>query len=359
MSEVYRVDTRCKPHRGMVEKLGELADRVGLGEMVASGDLVAVKTHFGERGNTAFVPPFYVRRLVEKVKEKGGKPFVTDAGTLYVGGRATAYDHLITAAGHGFTLESLGAPVIIADGLTGHDFEEVEVGGRHLEKVKIASAAVHADALVVVSHLTGHELTGFGCALKNVGMGLGSRGGKQQMHSDMKPEVQAGKCTGCGKCLRWCPRGAISLEDRDGGRKAVIDHGRCIGCGECTVMCFEGAIAPRCSGDPGVCQRKIVEYVKGVLSGKEGKAVFFNFLMNVSPSCDCWDYNDRPVVEDLGILASRDIVAVDQAAVDLVNDAAGRDVFRELYPDVDWEDQLAYAEELGLGSRDYKLVNLD
>ena len=359
MSEVFFVNTRCKPHRGMVEKLRELAEKAGLSEVVGRRDLVAIKTHFGEAGSTAFVPVVYLRRMVSSVKELGAKPFVTDAGTLYVGSRSTAYNHLLTAAAHGFTQETLGAPIIIADGLKGHDFVEIEVNGRQLERVKIASAAVHADALIAVSHLTGHELTAFGCAIKNVGMGLGSRGGKQQMHSDIKPEVNTGRCTACAQCIRWCPAEAISIEGKGKEKKATIDHDKCIGCGECTVMCFEGAIAARLASDLDVAQRKIVEYAMGALKGKKDKSVFFNFLMRITPACDCWDFSDAPMVEDVGIVASRDIVAIEQASIDLVNEAAGRDLFNEKYPAANWPAQLAYAEEMGLGSRAYELVSLD
>lgn len=357
-SEVYFADLRCRPHRGMVEKLGELVERVGIPDWVRPRDLVAVKVHFGELGSTAFVPPFYVRKIVEKIKAAGGKPFVTDAGTLYIGSRSNAYDHILTAAAHGFTLESLGAPVIIADGLTGHDFVEVEVEGEVLRKAKVASAAVHADGIVAVSHLTGHELTGFGCAVKNVGMGLGSRGGKQQMHSDIKPRVNLSRCTGCGKCVRWCPTGAISLLRDERGVRAQVDEENCLGCGECTVMCYEGAIAPRWAGDPAISQKKIAEYAAAVLKGKEGRCAFFNFLIHMSPACDCWDYSDVPIVPDIGILASRDLVAVDQASVDLVLQRVGRDVFRDLYPSIDWEVQLIHAERMGLGKRRYRLVEI-
>jgi len=358
LSEVFFVDTVCKPHYGMLDKLGDLIERVGLPEIIERKDLVAIKTHFGERGGTAFIPVVYIRRLVEEIKKKRGKPFITDAGTLYVGGRSNAVDHLLTATSHGFTLSSAGAPIIVADGLTGHDFVEVEVDGDELKKVKIASAAVHADALVVVTHLTGHELTGFGGALKNVGMGLGSRGGKQQMHSDIKPKVDEEKCTACAKCIRWCPAEAITLVDKGKKKVASIDHDKCIGCGECTVMCFEGAIAARLMTSLDLAQRKIVEYAMGVLKGKEEKSVFFNFLLRITPTCDCWDFSNAPVVEDIGILASRDIVAIEQAGLDLVNEKAGKDLFRDLYQAMDWAEQLAYAEKKGLGSRDYQLVKL-
>ncbi len=359
MSKVFFANNRCKPHWGIEEKLGELTKRVGLDEVVERRDLVAIKTHFGEAGSTAFVPVMYLRRLVAAAKELGAKPFVTDAGTLYVGSRSNAINHLLTAAAHGFTHETLDAPVIIADGLKGHDFVEIEVEGEVLEKVKIASAAVHADALLVVSHMTGHELTGFGCAIKNVGMGLGSRGGKQQMHSDVKPEVNRDRCTACAECIRWCPAGAISLQGKGEERKAVIDHDKCIGCGECTVMCFQGAIAARLSTSLDVAQRKIVEYAMGALKGKENKSAFFNFLLRITPACDCWDFSDAPVVEDIGILASRDIVAIEQASLDLMNEKGGRDVIGAIYNAMDWTEQLEYAQRMGLGSREYELVSID
>jgi uncharacterized protein len=353
MAKVYMMDMRGKAQRGLVRKLSELFDAAGLPGIVAKKDLVAVKTHFGELGNTAFIPSFFIRQVVSDVKKAGGRPFLTDAGTLYVGSRGNAYEHLLTAEAHGFTLATTGAPVIIADGLVGHDFVEVEVGGKHVDKAKIASAAVHADAFIAVSHFTGHEISGFGCALKNVGMGLGSRGGKQQMHSGVKPNVKESECIGCAKCLRWCPVKAISLKDE----KAVIDQEACLGCGECTVMCLEGAIDIRWVTDLTVAQEKIAEYACAVLQGKEGKRGFINFLTNLTPACDCWDFSDAPFTPDIGMLASTDIVAIDQASIDLVN-RDGEDLIRKLYPSVDWAAQLAHAESLGLGSRAYELISI-
>lgn len=355
VAEVYLMDMRGKAQRGLIRKLSQLFKAAGLTGIIDRRDLVAVKTHFGERGNTGFVPSFFIRQVVSDVKEAGGRPFLTDAGTLYVGSRDNAYEHLLTAEAHGFTLATTGAPVIIADGLVGHDFEEVEVGGKHVDKAKIASAAVHADAIIAVSHFTGHEISGFGCALKNVGMGLGSRGGKQQMHSGIKPEVDEGRCTGCATCLRWCPAGAISLKQEE--KKAVVDREACLGCGECTVMCPEGAIAIRWATDTTVAQEKIAEYASAVLKDKKGKCGFINFLTNITPACDCWDFSDAPFSPDVGVLASTDIVAVDQASIDLVN-RRGEDLIRKLYPTVDWAAQLAHAESLGLGSRRYELVEI-
>ncbi len=354
-SKVYFADLTCKPHRGMLEKLGELFEQAGFGEIFGKKDLVAVKVHFGERGCTSFIPPIYARKVVQLIKEKGGRPFLTDAGTLYVGGRADAYEHILTAASHGYTLASVEAPVVIADGLIGHDFEEVEIEGKHFDKVKIAAAAVQADSLVALSHMTGHELTGFGAALKNVGMGLGSRGGKQQMHSDVKPQVKEEKCTGCARCLRWCSARAISLDRKR--KKAKIREDLCLGCGECTIMCLEGAISIRFMTDPAAAAEKIAEYAYGALKEKRGKMGFFNFLMDMSPSCDCWDYSGQPFAPDIGILASTDIVAIDQASVDLIN-RAGEDLIKKLYPYVSWEVPLRHAEKLGLGTRKYQLVEV-
>jgi uncharacterized Fe-S center protein len=359
LSEVFFVNMRCGWNRGMLHKLSELCEKVKLEEVIEPSDFVAVKSHLGEAGSTAFVPVMYIRTMVDEVKKLKGKPFVTDSNTLYVGGRAHAINHLRTAANNGFTMETTGAPVIIADGLKGHDFEEIEIEGELLKKVKVASAAYQADAFVIISHLTGHEFMGFGGALKNVAMGLSSRGGKQQMHSDIKPVVNREKCIGCAKCLEWCPAGAISMVGKGKEKKAKIDRKKCIGCGECTVLCFEGAIQSRLTGVLENAQKKVVEYVMGVLKGKEDKVAYFTFLMNITPDCDCWNYNDKRLVEDIGILASRDIVAIEQASLDLLNEKAGRDVFHEIYPVVDCQSQVDYAEKMGLGSKEYELISLD
>jgi hypothetical protein len=296
--------------------------RAGLGGIVAKGDLVALKVHFGERGNTAFLRPQYVRRLVDLVRKSGGKPFLTDANTLYVGGRSNAVDHLETAVLHGFDFAVTGAPVVIADGLTGKDYVEVAVNLKHFRTVKIASAACHADALLVVSHFKGHVATGFGGVLKNVGMGLGSRSGKQMMHSDLRPAVDPEKCQGCARCRRWCPAEAITLtwEQPDLPGRAVIDQEKCLGCGECTVTCTHGAIAINWKTEPDVIQEKIVEYAYGVLKDKAGKAAFITFL-NAG-------HEDSP------------------------------DKFRALFSNVDWNRQLEYGEKVGLGRRAYRLVKV-
>ncbi len=359
MSEVYHVNMHAIPNRGMLKKLQELCEKVRLEDMIERSDMVAVKTHMGEAGSTAFIPPIYVRTVVEQVKKANGRPFVTDSNTLYIGGRATAINHLRTAANNGFTMETVGAPIIIADGLRGHDFVEVPVEGEFIKNAKIAAAAYQSDVMVIMSHLTGHEFMGFGGAIKNVSMGLSSRGGKQQMHSDIKPQVDRDRCKACAKCLEWCPAEAITIQGKGKEAYARIDRKKCIGCGECTIMCFEGAIGARLSGVLENAQKKCVEYCVGALKGKEGKVAFLNFLMNITPDCDCWNYNDDRVIPDIGILASRDIVSIEQAGLDLLNEKAGKDVFHSIYPVVDVQSQVDYAEKMGLGSKKYELISLD
>ena len=365
MAKVYMADLKTG-QESLLRKVDRLITASGMDQFIDKGDLVAIKIHFGEPGNTGYVRAQYVRRLVDRLVKLGAKPFLTDANTLYVGRRANAVDHLQSAVLNGFDFAVAGAPVIIADGLTGKDAVNVPIEGKHFREVKIGSAVVYADALIAVTHFKGHEATGFGGVLKNLGMGCGSRAGKQMMHSDVLPVVDEEKCTGCGKCNRWCPTGAALVVEK----KNRIDQDKCIGCGECTVTCGEHAIAINWKTEPDVIQEKIVEHAMGVLANKTGKAGFLSFVTNVSPDCDCCNWSDAPIVRNIGILASLDPVALDQAAVDLVNQEAalpdgrlaglapGTDKFRTLYPTVDWERQLAYAQAMGLGTRDYELVRI-
>lgn len=364
-SEVYFTSMKTKQGESLLTKLEHLIVRAGLLETISPNDLVAIKLHFGERGNLAYVRPQYVRRVVEQVKAKGGRPFLTDSNTLYAGSRSNAVDHLETAIENGFDYSVVGAPLVIADGLNGKDYVSVPVNLKHFKEVKIGSAAVQADVLLAITHLKGHEATGFGGTLKNLGMGLGSRAGKQQQHSDLLPQVNEEICIACGKCAKWCPAEAIVVEG-----KAKISQDKCIGCGECTVTCPERAIAINWKTEADIIQEKIAEYTVGVLKGKEGKTGFITFVTNVSPLCDCCGWNDVPIVSDIGILASKDPIAIDQAAVDLINQAHGNplselgerhdepDKFRVLFPNVDWTIQLSYGEKIGLGNREYQLIQI-
>ncbi|MFZ5647773.1 MAG: DUF362 domain-containing protein [Bacillota bacterium] len=366
-SSVYFTDMRATQKLNLIDKVGKLFSEAGLGEIISPGDLVAIKLHFGEKGNTGYIRPQFIRKIVEEVKRAGGKPFLTDANTLYVGSRSNAVDHLRTAIENGFAYAVVNAPLVIADGLNGKDYMNIPVNLKHCKEVKIGSAIVLADAMIAVSHFKGHEATGFGGAIKNVGMGCGSRAGKQVMHSDMLPGVKQEKCKACSRCHQWCPTGAIAVGEL---KMAVVDPKLCIGCGECTVTCPHGAIGVNWRNNmKDALQEKMAEYALGVMQNKKGKAGFINFLNNITPDCDCFSFSDAPVVRDIGILASRDMVAIDQACVDLVNKERvlpgskleGKetgDIFAALNPDIDWSRQLAYGQEIGLGSREYDLLKI-
>ncbi len=363
-SKVYFIDMRATIKENFMAKIGRLMQTAGITDIIDPRDLTAVKIHFGEMGNAAFIRPVYLRKVIQVLKEAGGVPFLTDANTLYAGTRSDAPHHLTTAVQNGFAYAVVDAPLIIADGLRGKNETAVAVNQKRFESVYIGTDIVEADALVSVAHFKGHELSGFGGTIKNVGMGCASRKGKLAQHSTLSPGIGE-QCIGCGECLAHCSQKAISLVDD----KAHIDRDACIGCGECILICPNEAIDVQWNQSIPVFLENMVEYTMGVLANKAGKAFFLNFITDVSPACDCYPANDAPIVKNIGVVASIDPVAIDQASVDLVNaepalagcrltenTAPGQDKFRGIYPKVDWEIQLDYAAQLGLGSRSYELV---
>ncbi|MFP3870940.1 MAG: DUF362 domain-containing protein [Syntrophobacteria bacterium] len=364
-SKVFAMDLRASLKENLFAKLHRLLDAAGLQHTFKARHLVAIKLHFGEKGNTAYIPPTFLRHLVDYVRSLGGKPFLTDANTLYVGSRTNSVDHLITAIENGFTYAVVAAPLTIADGLRGNSEVAVSVDLPIYKEFYIGADVVHADALISAAHFKGHELSGFGGTIKNLGMGCASRRGKLAQHCQVSPKFSAKKCTGCGECVSHCPAGAIELVKE----KAKKDPKKCIGCGECIAVCPEGAVSIAWDKDMARFQKKMAEYTVAVLKNKEEHSLFLNFIRKVTPQCDCYGYSDVPMVNDIGILAGKDPVAIDQASVDLVNAqpalrgscleknlGPGEDKFRGVYPHIDWTVQLNYAEELGLGSRDYDLV---
>ncbi len=366
-SPVYFSDLRTKPGVSLVDKVGALLDAVGLAVRVKERGLVAVKLHFGEAGNLAYVRPVFVRKIVDMLKKAGAHPFLTDTNTLYVGTRSDSVGHLTTAILNGFTYAVVDAPLIIADGLRGGSEATVMVNLKQFKKVHIGAEIVRADSIVSIAHFKGHELSGFGGTIKNLGMGCASRKGKLAQHSTVSPKVNRKKCVGCGECVEYCAQKAISLVDE----KAKIDRKKCVGCGECIIICPNGAIQIQWDQTIPVFLENMVEYAAGVLQGKKGSATFLNFITQVSPACDCYSHNDAPIVADIGIVAATDPVAIDQASADLVNNAQGlkgsgltknfepgQDKFRAIYPKVDWEIQLEYAEAIGLGTRNYELITI-
>ncbi|MBC8198854.1 MAG: DUF362 domain-containing protein [Desulfobacteraceae bacterium] len=366
-SKVYFIDLRAGYKENLPQKIARLLKTAGILKIIKKRDLVAVKLHFGESGNTAFIRPVYIRKIVETLKGIGSIPFLTDCNTLYAGTRSDAPNHHATAISNGFAYSVINAPVIIADGLRGQSETCVTINQKNFNKVYIGSEIIHADSLLSAAHFKGHELSGFGGTIKNLGMGCASRRGKLAQHSTVAPKVKRKKCAGCGDCTDHCSQQAISLAKE----KAVIDQKKCIGCGECIIICPNGAIQIQWNQDIPVFMENMVEYTMGVLQNKKDRALFINFITDVSPACDCMDHNDAPIVRDIGMVASNDPVAIDQASVDLVNSEqalpgsclktnikSGEDKFRGIYPEVDWEIQLEYAEKVKLGSRNYELVSL-
>ena len=367
-SKVYFINLRASMKEPLFIKLEKLLDQTGLSDVLAKKDLTAVKIHFGEMGNSAFVRPIYVREIIKMIRKTEALPFLTDANTLYAGTRGNSADHIETAIKNGFAYAVVEAPIIIADGLRGRSQTGIDVQQKHFKTVYIGSEIVNADALVSIAHFKGHELGGFGGTLKNVGMGSASRHGKLEQHSGIAPKVKRKRCIGCKACLTHCSQSAIFMEEE----KAKINPDKCIGCGECILMCAQGAIQVQWSKSIPDFMEKMIEYCYGVLQNKRDKSVFINFITDVSPACDCLPTSDASIVRNIGIAASLDPVAIDQASADLVNREAalpgscletalmpGEDKFKALYPKVDWAHQLEYAEELKLGSRDYALVEID
>ena len=366
-SNVYFIDFRATHQENFNVKLNRLMENAGLADRVGKRDLTAVKLHFGELGNTAFIRPVYIRQIVAAIKSIGAFPFLTDANTLYAGTRGDSVHHLTTAIRNGFDFAVVEAPLIIADGLRGRSETGVTVNLKNVKKAYIGTEIINADALVSVAHFKGHELSGYGGAIKNIGMGCASRRGKMDQHSTVSPKIVKKKCVGCGECLLHCAQKAISIETE----KAVIDEKKCIGCGECIIVCPNEAVQIRWNQSIPVFLERMVEYTAGVLKNKAGKSLFITFINHVSPACDCVPYNDAAIVRDIGVVASVDPVAIDQASIDLVNSepalphtcltthtGAGEDKFKGVYPNVDWEHQLVYAEEIGLGTRKYELIKI-
>lgn len=334
-------------------KTKRIFDALSLESSEIKDSFVGIKIHFGEKGNTGFIKPPWLEGLISGLKKRKARVFMTDTNTLYHGSRSNSADHLQLAAQHGFSVEALGVPVIIADGLIGRESGDQEVNLKHVRSAKIASAFFHTDLLLCLSHFTGHILTGFGAAIKNLGMGCAARAGKLEQHSDVHPWVNAKMCTNCSVCTEYCPADAI--EQVEGSAK-IIDE-RCIGCGECLVVCNAGAVKMRWDGDALRVQEKMAEYAYAVLQSVKHHAGFINYLVRITKDCDCMSKNGKVLVPDLGILASLDPVAVDKASVDLLIEANGKDFLKEAI-EVEWSAQLQHGEKIGLGSMEYELVNL-
>jgi len=366
-SAVYFANMRAQSDQeSTTVKIQRLFDRAGFSDVVAQSHRTAIKLHFGERGNDGYISPVYVRQVVDKVKACGSLPFLTDTNTLYLGSRSNAVDHITTAILHGFDYAVTGAPIIIADGLCGKNVCQVKIEKKHFDSVFIAGDIALSDSMIVMSHFKGHIVSGFGGAIKNLAMGCAPPEGKRAQHN-ARPFNVTDRCSGCGTCAEVCPNAAITIEKK----KSVIDREVCIGCFECMHVCPDKAIDIDWETEIPVFTERMVEYAYGAVTAKKGKVGFMNFLIRITPDCDCFPFSDAPVVPDIGILASKDPVAIDAASFDLVNQQIGftdslltghhqkgEDKFTGVHDRTDGYQQVRYADEIGMGNRAYNLIKI-
>lgn len=374
-SKVYFTNLRAGVQAGnLLTKLRRMVEEAGMGSIDFKDKYVAIKIHFGEYGNMAYLRPNYSAVIVDFIKSMGGKPFLTDSNTLYTGSRSNAIDHLHTAGVNGYNPIATGCDVIIADGLRGKDERAIDVGGKYCAAPLIGAAIAEADIVISMNHFKGHEMAGFGGAIKNLGMGSGSVAGKKEMHDTAQPKILADNCIGCGICEEHCAHDAAHLGDGT----AFINYDNCVGCGQCVALCPNGACVNGSDESSKILNYKIAEYAKAVLKDKPNFHI--SFIMNVSPECDCWAHNDAAIIPDLGMACSFDPIALDQACAEMVNAAPALatpsqlndkcecgcdhhhhhegDKFRMLHPDTDWQAGLDYGEQIGLGTKEYELIRL-
>jgi len=354
-AKVYLIKTRdgasVEEQAEAMRKIYEVSEAESV---IDARDFVAIKLHVGEKSNTTYVKPAIIRELVDKVKEKKGLPFLTETSTLYKGERENAVKHILHAHRHGFGIDNVGAPFIMADGLQGNSEQEVVIEGELHQSVKVAREIMTTDALLVVSHPTGHVAAGLGACIKNLGMGLASRMGKMRQHSAMLPEIITTKCKFCKKCIQWCPEGAIIEVE---GRAFIVAE-RCIGCGECLAVCRFDAVKYDWGRESGYMQRSMAEHAFGTLQGKTGKCFFFNVLIDMTKDCDCFNVQQTKMGADIGILASADPVAIDKATLDLTAAAYGKTIAEISYSHHDALIQIEHAAKIGMGSMDYDLITI-
>ncbi|MDO4518867.1 MAG: DUF362 domain-containing protein [Eubacteriales bacterium] len=372
-AKVYFTSFKATSHENLLQKLHRLMKTAGFETIDFNEKYAAIKIHFGEYGNLAFLRPNYAKVVADYVKELGGKPFLTDCNTLYVGSRKNALDHLDTAYVNGFSPLQTGCHVIIGDGLKGNDEALVPVNGEYVKEAKIGRAVMDADIFISLTHFKGHEMAGYGGAIKNIGMGCGSRAGKMEQHCDGKPVVDQNLCVGCGACKKICAHDAPQIVDK----KATIDHEKCVGCGRCLAMCPKDAIDAEYNDSIVLLNYKMAEYSLAVCQDRP--CFHISLICDVSPNCDCHSENDIPIIPNVGMLASFDPVALDQACADLCNkmpavagsvladnlehghvheDHDHRDVFHMTHPDTEWKAGIEHAIKIGLGTNEYELVTI-
>lgn len=371
-SKVYFTDFRTELGDGLCRKLKRLIKAAGFSDMDMEKKFVAIKMHFGELGNMSFLRPNYARAVVDLVKEAGGIPFLTDCNTLYPGSRKNGIEHMYCAWQNGFTPMTVDCPIIIADGIRGTDDVEVPVeGGEYIKAAKIGRAVMDADVFISLSHFKGHEEAGFGGALKNIGMGCGSRAGKKDQHCSGKASVNPSRCRGCKRCMKECANNGLEY---DATTKKMHTTDSCVGCGRCIGACSFDAISFKNYAAVHDLDCRMAEYAKAVLDGRPNFHI--SLVMDISPNCDCHSENDAPILPDIGMFASFDPLALDQACVDaclraepLPNSQLSdnmraadfhdhHDHFKNSTPESEYLACLEHAEKIGVGSRAYELVRV-
>ena len=371
-AKVYYTDFRTKLGEGLPTKLKRLIKAAGIGQLDMDGKFVAIKMHFGELGNLGFLRPNYAKAVADVVKELGGKPFLTDCNTLYVGSRKNALEHLYCAWENGFTPMTVGCPILIGDGLKGTDDVAVPVNGEYIKEAKIGRAIMDADVFISLNHFKGHEMAGFGGAIKNIGMGCGSRAGKKEQHNNGQPTVHQDKCRGCKACMKECANQGLAFDEST--RKMHMVKENCVGCGRCIGACNFDAIEFSSWAAVKDLNCRMAEYAKAVVDGRPNFHI--SLIVDVSPNCDCHAENDAPILPNIGMFASFDPLALDQACVDAclacdplpnsqLSDNMAKpdfcdhhDHFENSTPDSEYKTCLEHAEKIGMGTRSYELVFL-
>jgi uncharacterized Fe-S center protein len=357
MSQVFFIKASiAEGEKSISQKAKKLFEAGNFSSCFMKNDFTAVKVHVGEDGNNTYITAPCVKGLIEELLSLGTVPFVTDSSTLYVGHRSNAISHSVVADKHGFNPEVLGVPFIVADGLLGTSESTIEINCPQNREVYIGSEYDNCQSILSIAHVTGHLAAGLGATLKTLGMGCAGKKGKLKQHAALKLNIGT-NCRLCGECLKHCPGDAITL----GKIKAHIDQDKCTGCAECMAFCRFKAVECNWGQETQALQQNIAEYAFGVLKNKKSKAVFFNFVMSVTKDCDCFDTpNMRRIVDDIGIIASTDPVAIDKAALDLVESRAGKKLQQLINnEEIDPTSQIRHAESIGLGTSEYELIEVE
>ena len=345
VANVYFKKVSSSTSIGEIKEISKkLLDTVIKQEKVALEKEIPLKVHFGEPGNITFIKPENYDGIIDYLDRKGIKTSYMETNVLYGGQRFKKELHLKTAEKHGFTR----VPVIIADGDHGELYDEIEINKKHFQKCKLGKEFSNYSQLIVIAHFKGHGLAGFGGAIKQLAMGHASKGGKLAMHMGIKPKIINRKCDKCDLCLEVCAEDAITI-----GEKCFIDHEKCMGCGACVAVCPNKAvsiislrgIANALKGSD--FREKIAEYAYAAQKGKNN--IYINYSMNITSGCDCVGRKMKPLMDDIGIYASTDPVAIDKACWDAVKDSGKK--FKGSH-------QFDYAEEIGLGTTKYVLKEI-